>query len=217
MLILLFLVCSVIDFLKKVKKINYDTRVVEIFSIFTTFRLLESRSERNQERVKTFSGIKVISLMAIILTNIGHLVSDAPTTSLYEDVDNGAVFLLFYGVDIWLLVSGFFISYILLKQYNKLKSTKILLLKIVRRFLRFWPLYFLSLLLKIHVLPLLGSGPLWPLLIEYPKDKHCLGLPNIFMISNFFEANCYNWLWLIELDFQLCFIFIPVLLLYIHR
>ena len=147
------------------KKINYDTKMIEIFSIFTTFKLLESRSERNKERVKTFSGIKVISLIAILLTNIGHLVSDAPTTSIYGDNYNGAIFLLFYGVDIWLMVSGFFISYILLKQYAKLKSKKILLLKIARRFLRLWPLYLLSLLLDYHVLPLIGSGPLWPLLI----------------------------------------------------
>ena len=140
--------------------------MVEIFSIFTTFKLLESRSERNKERVKTFSGIKVISLIAILLTNIGRLVSEAPTTSIIaEDSYDGSIFLLFYGVDIWLLISGFFISYILLKQYAKQPSKKNLLFKIVRRFLRLWPLYILTLLLNYHVLPLIGSGPLWPLLI----------------------------------------------------
>ena len=36
------------------------------------------------------------------------------------------------------------------------------------------------------------------------------------MLSNFITSDCYNWLWLLQLDFQLCFIFIPVLLLYIH-
>ena len=35
------------------------------------------------------------------------------------------------------------------------------------------------------------------------------------MVSNFFNTSCYNWLWLFELDFQLCFIFVPTLLLYI--
>jgi peptidoglycan/LPS O-acetylase OafA/YrhL len=77
--------------------------------------------------------------------------------------------LSFYAVDIWLMVSGFFLSYLLLKQYTKLKSIKILLLKIVRRFLRLWPLYALSIVLNWNVVPLAGSGPLWPLLIEYPK------------------------------------------------
>jgi peptidoglycan/LPS O-acetylase OafA/YrhL len=131
------------------------------------------------------------------MTNIGIVASGAPTTSIYDSTQNGSIFLFFYGADIWLMVSGFFISYLLLKQYAKLKSTKILLLKILRRFLRFWPLYMLSILINSKVLPLVGSGPLWPLLIEYPMERHCLALPHIFMVSNLFKTDCYNWLWLI--------------------
>ena len=67
------------------------------------------------------------------------------------------------------MVSGFFLSFLLLKQYSKLRSYKVLLLKIARRFLRLWPLYILSIFLNSNVIPLIGSGPLWPLLIEYPK------------------------------------------------
>ena len=37
------------------------------------------------------------------------------------------------------------------------------------------------------------------------------------MVSNLFKSECYNWLWLLELDFQLCCIFIPTLLLYINK
>ena len=71
----------------------------------------------------------------------------------------------FYAVDIWLLVSGFFLSYLLLKQYSKQRSIKILMLKIVRRFGRLWPIYVLGLLLSQNIVPLVGNGPLWPLLI----------------------------------------------------
>lgn len=131
------------------------------------------------------------------MTNIGMVASKAPTTSIYDSTQNGSIFLFFYGADIWLMVSGFFISYLLLKQYAKLRSTKILLLKILRRFSRFWPIYMLSILLNSTVLPLIGSGPLWPLLIEYPAERKCLSLPHIFMVSNFFDTDCYNWLWLI--------------------
>lgn len=123
----------------------------------------------------------------------------------------------FYAFDLWLMVSGFFLSFLLLKQFAKLKSIKILLLKILRRFLRLWPIYLLSLLLNWNIVHLIGSGPLWPLLIDYPKQNNCLGLHHIFMISNFFDCTCYNWLWLFELDFQLGFIFVPLLLLYIKK
>ncbi len=43
-LILCFLVCSVVDCLKRMKKINIDTKYSQIFSVLTTLRLLESRS-----------------------------------------------------------------------------------------------------------------------------------------------------------------------------
>jgi hypothetical protein len=35
------------------------------------------------------------------------------------------------------------------------------------------------------------------------------------MVSNLVDEKCYNFLWLLELDFQLCFIFVPLLVLYI--
>lgn len=195
-LIFFFFVCSTIDFLKKMKKINYDTKYVEIFSVFTTFRLLESRSQRNNERIKTFSGIKTLCLVGIMLTNIGIVAYDAPTTSIYAETQNGSIFLSFYAFDIWLLTSGFFLSFLLLRQYTKLRSIKILMLKILRRFMRLWPIYLLSLLLNWNIVHLIGSGPLWPLLIDYPKENNCLGLHHIFMVSNFFDSKCYNWLWL---------------------
>jgi peptidoglycan/LPS O-acetylase OafA/YrhL len=72
-------------------------------------------------------------------------------------------------VDIWLMTSGFFLSYLLLKQHSKLKSIKILLLKIIRRFLRLWPIYLVSLSLFYNVIPLIGNGPLIPLLSEFSK------------------------------------------------
>lgn len=66
------------------KHINRETKITEIFSIFTTLELLESRSQRNNERVKTFSGLKTLSLIGIMLVNIGIVAYNAPTTSIYS-------------------------------------------------------------------------------------------------------------------------------------
>jgi peptidoglycan/LPS O-acetylase OafA/YrhL len=215
-LLLLFLICSIVDILRRKHNRNGKTQLIEIFSVLTVIRLLESRSERNNERVKTFSGVKALSLAGIALTNLGIIAYFAPTTSFYSQTQDESIYACFYGVDIWLMTSGFFLSYILLKQYHKLKDKKVLLLKILRRFLRLWPIYLICLFLNWNALPLIGSGPLWPLLIDFPQKYCSTYIPHLFMLSNLSIDRCYNALWPLELDFQLCFIFVPLLILYIN-
>lgn len=194
---MLFIICSIIDVLSRKNKIKKNNhQIIDIFSVCTTLKLLESRSERNTERVKTFSGLKAFCLFGIAITNLGIIAYNAPTTSIFSETQDNSIYISFYAVDIWLMTSGFFLSYLLLKQFNKLKNIKILLLKIVRRFLRLWPIYLISLFINWSVIPLIGSGPLWPLLINYPKVYCSKFMTHIFMISNFFESKCYNWLWL---------------------
>jgi hypothetical protein len=41
------------------------------------------------------------------------------------------------------------------------------MLRIARRFLRFWPLYILMVMLTWKIAPYLGSGPLWGYAIKY--------------------------------------------------
>lgn len=36
------------------------------------------------------------------------------------------------------------------------------------------------------------------------------------MVSNLWYGRCYNWLWLFEVDYQLCLIMTPFLLFYIY-
>jgi len=95
--------------------------------------------------------------------------------------------MMFYGVDVWLMTSGFFISYLLLKQYKKLKSYKILLMKIIGRFLRLWPIYLVGLCIDWYIIPFFGDGPLLNLYRNYPKN-HCSSyVSHLFMVSNLFE------------------------------
>lgn len=121
-----------------------------------------------------------------MLTNVLIIAFYAPTTS-FERQQNSLIYISFFGVDLWIMTTGFFVSYLLLKQFNKLKSYKILILKIVRRFLRFWPIYAICLCLNWNIIELLGYGPLLPLLRDFPK-KHCSTYFSHFvMLSNIFE------------------------------
>lgn len=123
-------------------------------------------------------------MVAIALTNIGRDAYFAPTTSFYSQTQDQSIYTFFYGVDIWLMTSGFFLSYLLLKQYQKHENFRILLLKIVRRFFRLWPIYLICLLINWNILPLIGNGPLWPLLINFPKKSCSTYIPHLFMVSN---------------------------------
>lgn len=151
-----------------------------------------------------------------MIANLSIVLYEAPTTSFFSQTQDASIYFFFYFVDIWLMTSGFFLSYLLLKQYSKLRSIKILLLKIIRRFLRLWPIYLISLCLFYNVIPLIGNGPLMPLLAEFQKSQCGPLYHHMFMIANFFQSPCFNWLWLVQLDFQLCVIFVPLLLLYLN-
>lgn len=138
-------------------------KIVEIFSLCTTIKMLQTRSEPTTDRIKIFSGLKVLSLLGIMLTHVALIVYLAPITEI--EPSSAAYFALFYCIDVWLMISGFFLSYLLMKQYAKLQSIRILLLKIARRFLRLWPLYILSLFFNWKILAHLGEGPLWPFIV----------------------------------------------------
>jgi peptidoglycan/LPS O-acetylase OafA/YrhL len=118
--------------------------------------------------VKAFSGLKALSLAGVALVNLGTIAYFAPTTSFYAQRQDESIYACFYGVDVWLMTSGFFLSYLLLKQHQKLQDRRALLMKILRRFLRLWPIYLVCLFLNWKVLPLVGSGPIWPLLMGFP-------------------------------------------------
>ena len=162
-----------------------------------------------------FSGIKALSLAGLFMVNLGIVAYSAPTTSAYSRNAAGSLLACFYAVDVWLMVSGFFLSYLLMKQYHKSHRIDIVLFKIVRRFTRLWPIYAISFALNWFVVPIAGSGPIWPLLADYPR-KYCGSLlPHLFMVSNYTDSECYNWLWPLQLDFQLCVLFVPLLVLYL--
>jgi hypothetical protein len=83
-LFLLSIVCSLVDLLHKKQIIKTNPwKIIDIFSVLTTLRLISSKSDRTTERVKTFSGIKTFCLMGIMITNLGIVTYKAPTTSFF--------------------------------------------------------------------------------------------------------------------------------------
>lgn len=83
------------------------------------------------------------------------------------------------GVDIFFLLSGFLITYILLeekKRYNKISIGKFM----IRRALRIWPLYFL----------LIAAAPFFVHITNSPQPNY---LANVFFLGNFDTIHSQTW------------------------
>ena len=61
------------------------------------------------------AGVKALSLFGLMLTNMATIAFYTPTTSIYSQTQDGIIFIFFYAADVWLMVSGFFLSFLLLK------------------------------------------------------------------------------------------------------
>ncbi len=107
------------------------------------------------------------------------------TGGTYKDLTNGGTFLhqfiknLGLGVDIFFLISGFLITYILLeekKRFNTIQIKKF----IIRRTLRIWPLYFLLIIIA-------------PILVSSVNASTPNYLANIFFVGNFEIIQAAKW------------------------
>ena len=189
--------------------------LLECFSLQNTIRLLSYNRNNLYDEIRVFSGVKFLSFMGIVLSHMLILLMRAPSTQFKENSKIHMFYPLFYSIDVWLSISGFFLSYIALKQYEEFKSVKIHLLRIVRRFLRFWPLYIVMVMFTWKVTPYVGNGPLWGYGVKYLENQCGSGFWNyIFLVENYSPTSCNSWLWVWEIDIQLCIVFTPLLLLY---
>ncbi len=105
---------------------------------------------------------------------------DYKTFSFWGGVLNRGIMNLGFGVDIFFLISGFLITYLLIKEREE--TNQISLIKFyMRRFLRIWPLYYLL----IAIAPFLIS---W--LDEQESPNY---LMNILFLNNFHAITTEKW------------------------
>ncbi len=109
-----------------------------------------------------------------ILSNGEHKELSSFGTYIHHILDNLAI-----GVDVFFILSGFLITYILIKEKEKMGKINIFKF-MVRRSLRIWPLYFLL----IAIAPFLVS---W---VESTPPDYWY---NILFINNFHTINTQEW------------------------
>ena len=209
-------VCSILDVLAQLKKINKSMGQIKMFSVFNAADVISGRGEKSGDRIGVMNGVKAVSLFGIFVTHVATIAFYTPTTSIFSQTSDGAFFVMFYAADVWLMVTGFFLSFLLLKEHVKRRALKPLWWKIPSRLMRLWVLSIIAVLINWYVLPLVGSGPLWPFIYNFPHRFCHHPAPHFPMLSNLIEDHSYNWLWLLELDFQLFLCFVPLLMLYLR-
>lgn len=166
LLVATFIISSLLKIYFKKIKYKKDWIIVECFSLQNTVRLL-SYNNNTEDTIRVFGGLKFLSFIGILFAHTVILVFRAPSTQVKENNNTQYFYIFFYFIDIWLMISGFFLSYIALKQYSNFMSVKVHLFRILRRFLRFWPLYIIMVMFTWKITPFLGNGPLWGFAIDY--------------------------------------------------
>ncbi|XP_068969037.1 nose resistant to fluoxetine protein 6-like [Bombus flavifrons] len=184
---------------------SFLTNVEEIFKL-----------EKSEDKLRLFYGLKSLTMVWIILGHIiffgFHVMSN---TWLVYTVDDHILSQLIsnftLSVDTFFFMSGFLLSYTFLKERRKYQGTPPIakrmdefFQKIVKRYIRLTPAYFVVILITIlnftwddHVSVLLP--------IEHPHTK-CSKYwwTNLLYINNFYKWDelCLTWSWYLPNDMQ---------------
>jgi len=126
-------------------------------------------------------------------------------------------------VDTFFLLSGFLMSYLTLKEYDKKKYSSLFInpkgfpqfmfrtiYSYLHRYIRLTPAYALIMLVLSTLLLHMGSGPLWATKEDQADACAQQWWKNLLYINNFFDAkpSCMGESWYLAADFQL-FLFGP--------
>ncbi|WP_185963932.1 acyltransferase family protein [Flavobacterium restrictum] len=115
------------------------------------------------------NGLRAIAALSVILCHIFQQLND-------YGLNSSGLFNSFgiYGVTVFFTLSGFLITYLLLKE--KEKTTTIAIKKFyIRRVLRIWPLYFLFILIVLSVMKFNVASNLWFYLLMLPNIPWAVG------------------------------------------
>ncbi|KAB0798818.1 hypothetical protein PPYR_06698 [Photinus pyralis] len=189
------------------------------FSFFTNGRKMFAIS-KNDDEISCLHGIRVISIMWIILGHWGLLFGRLPIRNLnfvLEFMNTPSSMILLGGqnaVDTFFLLSGLTLAYVFVKHSKK--GTKLnLLVFYAHRYIRLTPAVGIMLVFHMFLLKYMGSGPLWPSIVETlsgPCEKNWWKV--LLYIQNFGTMNdvCMEPTWFLSVDMQL-YMVSPLLLL----
>lgn len=170
------------------------------------------------------NGIRAIAAIAVIISHIGL------SLNLYDIKNFGGYALASFGVTMFFALSGFLITYLLLKE--QLGSKTIAIRKFyVRRILRIWPLYYFYIFIVLIVIGFSLNKYTWMYFFLLPNLPFSINAASIFAATLPYLAHYWSvgveeqfylfWPWLVKKSknvfFMLCgfaiaFFFFKILL-----
>lgn len=179
----------------------------------------------NKDSLQCFNGIRVLASCSIIMLHVlifsyRNAFSDISLTlESSADFSHKFIFIFFYSVDIFFFMSGLLMSYLTLSEIQKNKefSWGRFLLK---RFIRYSPVYYFTITIGIFLLRYAGSGPQWPMAEKaYPGCKDYWWSCYLYLMNliPFDRTECTIWVWQVCADFQFFLISPLIMIAYIRN
>jgi peptidoglycan/LPS O-acetylase OafA/YrhL len=185
-------------------------------------------AKRRPGQTDFLDAIRTLSTFYVILGHV-FLISVQSNSNVFPtapDLGNSgwALFIVFafMAVDTFFWLSGFFVAVGMSKPGAEMPEVRKYGLGVLFRYLRLTPVYALSLLVYAYLLPYLGSGPLFRVMLQNNGDvQRCQGnlWPQLFYANNVIsggEPKCGGWGWYLTLDMQ-CFLILSAPLAFWHR
>lgn len=126
--------------------------------------------------------------------------------------------LSYLHTDVFLMFSGFLVTQTFISRIKRGQDINILK-EIFNRYLRLIPSIIILIIFVTFILPKLGRGPLWPMLIEYQSDlckktwfSSILMIQNLIGIENICMMHTHH----VATDFQL-FLIAPIVAVYLCK
>jgi peptidoglycan/LPS O-acetylase OafA/YrhL len=193
------------------------------FSIKKNFNEIIS-TKTNDKEITTLHGIRFINTMLILVCHKCMEIHYHPIANRTMIKDSYQMFFSvplrasYVSTELFLMLSGLLTTYSLVGRFNKGQNVSILR-EILARYLRYMPPVTALILFYIYILPIIGSGPMWPLLVS-AQSELCkkYSWRNFLMIHNWFpfEEMCSFNLHHIGSDFVL-FVCAIILIVKLHK
>ncbi|KAM3129124.1 hypothetical protein pb186bvf_018760 [Paramecium bursaria] len=201
-------------------KLQQEVGWLQEFSVFESYKTLTDFKIPDPNLV-IMDGIRTIAFFMVIG---GHVYLTSAFVSYIQDV---GLFLktwsfiylgdMFYSVDMFFWLGGFFIGFIL---YEKSKVDLIhkkpegLLMIIIHRLLRIWPCYVIAMMINSYIGPHFGEGPRWQIM-SLPQFVCKTPMRSLLFIDNFFDdSSCMVWGWYLTNDIQMFLVGLVSLYIY---
>jgi len=222
-ILLVSIICAFIDNSIPADKWNSSSRkALESFNIYKNALSLFFSENRVDKNLDILNGVKILSMGWIMF---GHMLMQMMMVPIYNILELENLFLdkrsyaLYTGaslaVDVFFCLMGFLGILVTTEQLKNPKQNKILaiILIYIHRYIRMLPVYAISILVPMYILPYLGNGPLFFEADQIQGECKTKWYWNLLYVNNLGydeNYNCLGWSWYIANDFQM-YLLVPIL------